>query len=125
MPISEQEMTFLPWECFLLCNLQQKRERPLMTSHVFWPFLVIFGHFLPKYLPCPTHELLPEAVVRVLLYNVRFGGLSWTSLPTIKSDVINGRSQRVKCIKCTRISNVKLQVYLMSRLKKESYFALQ
>ena len=32
------------------------RERPLMTSHVFWPFL--------SYL--------------VLLYNVRFLGLSWT-----------------------------------------------
>ena len=28
----------------------------------------------------------------VLLYNVRFWGLSWTPLPTLISDVINGRS---------------------------------
>ena len=42
-------------------------------------FLVIFS--LPTYL--------------VLLYNVRFGGLSWTPLSTLISDVINGCS-RVK-----------------------------
>ena len=48
-------------------------ERPLMTSHFF---LAIFD--LPTYL--------------VLLYNVRFWGLYWTPLPTLMSDVINGRS---------------------------------
>ena len=71
-----------------------------MTSHFFWNifltkiqksegnsttgtsindvprFLAIFD--LPTYL--------------VLLYNVRFLGLSWIPLPTLISDVINGRS---------------------------------
>ena len=41
-----------------------------MTSHVFWPFFTYL----------------------VLLYNVQFWGLSWTPLPTLISDVINGRS---------------------------------
>ena len=41
-----------------------KRERPLMTSHIFWPFLTCL----------------------VQLYNIR------TPLPTLISDVINGRS---------------------------------
>ena len=46
-----------------------------MTSHVFWPFLT----YIPTYL--------------VLLYNIQFLGLSWTPLPTLISDVINGLSQ--------------------------------
>ena len=52
----------------LMCNWT------LMMSHVFWPFLT----YLPTYL--------------VLLYNLRFWGLSWSPLPTLKSDVINGCS---------------------------------
>ena len=52
------------------------REHPLlMTSDGFWPF---FTYLL-------TYLVLP--------YNVRFWGLSWTRLPTLISDVINGRSQ--------------------------------
>ena len=51
------------------------RERQLMTSHIFWPFLT---YLRPTYL--------------VLLYNVPFLGLSCTPLPTLISDVINGRS---------------------------------
>ena len=54
-----------------------ERERPLMTSHVFWPFLTCL----------PT----------LSYYNVRFSGLSWTPLPTLISDVINGRSQKERC----------------------------
>ena len=42
-------------------------------------FLVIFD--LPTYI--------------VLLYNVRFLGLSWTPLPTLILDVINGRSHMI------------------------------
>jgi hypothetical protein len=45
-----------------------------MSSHCFWPFLT----YLPTYL--------------VLLYNVRFGGLSWTPLPTLISDVIGRKN---------------------------------
>ena len=45
-----------------------------MTSNVFWPFLT--------YLP-------------FLLYNFQFWGLSWTPLPTLMSDVINGRSKTI------------------------------
>ena len=50
------------------------RERPLMTSLIFWLFLT----YLPTY--------------PVLLYNVPFLGLFWTPLPTLIRDVINGRS---------------------------------
>ena len=52
------------------------REHPLRTSHVFWPFLT----YLRTY--------------PVILYNVLFWELSWTPLPTLISDVINGRSLR-------------------------------
>ena len=52
-----------------------QRERPLMTSHVFWQFL--------------TYPSL------VLPYNVRFWELSWTHLPTLIWDVINGRSPTI------------------------------
>ena len=51
------------------------RERSLMTSLVFWLFLTYL----------------------VLLYNVPFGGLSWTPLPTIIRDVINERSLMIWC----------------------------
>ena len=54
------------------------REHPLMTSHVLCPFLTYPAWtYLPTYL--------------VLLYNVRFWELSWTPLPTLIQDVINGR----------------------------------
>jgi hypothetical protein len=46
------------------------RECSLMTSHVFWSFLTYLSTYF------------------VLLYNVRFWGLSWTPLPTLISDVI-------------------------------------
>ena len=51
----------------------QAQGSSIMTSHVFQPFLT--------YLPCPTlyHPIL---------------GLSWTHLPTIISDIINGCSPR-------------------------------
>ena len=42
----------------------------------------IFGHFLPTYLPCPTI---------FTLYNI-FGGFFVPPLPTLKWDVIYGRS---------------------------------
>ena len=41
------------------------RERPLMTSHIFWSFLTYLNTYL------------------VLFYNVPFWGLSWTPLPTL------------------------------------------
>ena len=47
-------------------------ERPLMTSHVFWPFLTYIS-------------TLPQS-------NVPLWGLSWTPLPTLISNVIDGRS---------------------------------
>jgi hypothetical protein len=49
-------------------------ERPSIMSHIFWPCLT--------YLP----------INFVLLYNIPFWGLSWTPLPTLISDVINGHS---------------------------------
>ena len=57
-----------------IVNNQTLMERSLMTSLIIWPFLT----YLPTYL--------------VLLYDVRFWGLSWSPLPTLISDVINGRS---------------------------------
>ena len=60
-----------------LIMMMYLREHSLMTSLVF---LAIFD--LPAY--------------HVLLYNVPFWGLSWTPLPTLIWDVINGRSLRRK-----------------------------
>ena len=49
------------------------RERPLMTSHVFWPFLT--------YLLTLSYSITSD-----------FGGYLGPPLPTLISDVINGRS---------------------------------
>ena len=76
-----QHICLLPQQIWLpqrylqaaLAQLHNLRERPFMTSHIFWPFSTYYQYL-------------------VLLYNVQFLGLSWTPLPTIISDVINGRS---------------------------------
>ena len=62
------------------------RERPLIT---------FFGHFdLP-----------------ILLYNVPFLGLSWTPLPTLITEVINGRSLGNIDIPLVGITITKLQYF--------------
>ena len=45
----------------------------------------------------------------VLLYNVQFGWLSWTPLPTLISDVINGRSL-MQCLSCSFGQNQKKNI---------------
>jgi hypothetical protein len=55
----------------------------------FWPFLT----YLLTYL--------------VLLYNVPFWGLSWTPLPTLISNVINGRSPITNPVFAQQWFNVK------------------
>ena len=67
----KREHSMLTRTTYLIKHLHILGERPLMTSHVF-------GHIIPTYL--------------VLLYNVRLMGLCWTPLPTLISDVIDGRS---------------------------------
>jgi len=52
-------------------------ERPLMTSHVFWPFLT--------YLPTLSYSITSD-----------FGGYLGPPLPTLISDVINGCSPSEK-----------------------------
>ena len=53
-----------------------------MTSLVFWLFLTYL----------------------VLLYNIPFGGLSWTPLPTLIWDVINERSLKLNDTVCRHVA---------------------
>ena len=77
------------------------RERPLMTSHVFGIFgpevLWILKGILKGLwrVASMAHWTLPTYLA--LLYNVQFWGLSWTHLPILISDVINGRFLIKRC----------------------------
>ena len=76
-----------------------KRERPLMTSHVFWPFLT--------YLPTLSYFITPY-----------FGDyLPWTSLPTLISDVINVRSQMLteRPLRISELLSNKIYIFLSVR----------
>ena len=61
------------------------RERPLMTSHVFWPFLT--------YLPTLSHSITSH-----------FGSYLGPPLPTLISDVINGRSLNDLTKRCYEVA---------------------
>ena len=65
------------------------RERPLMTSHVFWPFLTY--------------------ILTTLSYSImsNFGGYLGPPLPTLTSDVINGRSSITLSLKISIFNKMK------------------
>ena len=66
---------------FCIMNIPYLKERPLMTSDVFWPFFT--------YLPTLSYFILYKSPI---FGGAHFRGYLGPPLPTLILDVINGRS---------------------------------